>query len=139
LSANDLLDILCLRQAVFVLEQECLYPDIDGLDPPGLHLTGVADGSLVAYLRAVPPGHRYPAAAIGRVVVHPEWRGQGLGEALMRRGIALCQQCWPGAGITISAQSALTNWYHALGFRAEGPVYDEDGIPHQKMHYDPVE
>jgi len=122
-----------------VLEQQCLYPDIDGLDPAALHIAGIADDRPVAYLRAVPPGHRYTAAAIGRVVVHPEWRGQRLGEALVRRGIALCQQCWPDAGITLSAQSALTNLYHALGFRADGPVYDEDGIPNQKMHYDLAE
>ncbi|MEM0954197.1 MAG: GNAT family N-acetyltransferase [Pseudomonadota bacterium] len=135
LSSQTLYDILHLRQNVFVIEQRCLYPDIDGLDPDCLHLTGYSDGTLAGYLRLVPPGLRYDTAAIGRVVVAPASRGMQMGDAMMQEGIQLSLQRWPGAGISLSAQAPLEAWYESLGFQGEGDLYDEDGIPHRRMRY----
>ncbi len=139
ISPEVLHDVFRLRQDVFILEQQCLYADIDGLDADCWHICGLQDNVVKAYLRAVPPGLVYPAAALGRLVVDPSARGQTLGDTLLRQGIALCRSLWPDAGITISAQAPLRPWYQKQGFVTEGAAYDEDGIPHIKMHYRPTE
>ena len=118
-----------------MIEQKCLYQDIDGLDPDCLHLTAYSNSALLGYLRLVPPGLRYDAAAIGRVIVAPSARGQQLGERLMQKGIDCSLQHWPESEICLSAQAALESWYAQLGFRGEGEIYDEDGIPHRQMRY----
>lgn len=140
LAAPALYEILRLRQDVFILEQDCMYPDIDGHDSQALHLSGWRDGELLAYLRALPPGgDSLPGgnaeSTIGRVVVSPAARGLSLGRELMRRGIALNRETWPGAGICIGAQAHLEDFYRELGFTRVGDVYDDEGIPHIKMRY----
>ncbi len=142
LTAAQLYCVLKLRQDVFVLEQACLYPDLDGHDQQALHLCAWRDGELLGYLRALPPGgDALPGDAtatestLGRVVVSPAARGLSLGRELTRRGIALNLETWPGAGICIGAQAHLQKFYTELGFEPLGDVYDDDGIPHIKMRY----
>jgi ElaA protein len=133
LGVDDLYDALALRCRVFILEQGP-YLDPDGLDRGSGHLLGRDDaGALTCYLRVVDPGLKYEEPAIGRVIVAPEVRGQGLGRALMHEGIARCQTVWPGRNIRISAQAHLAPLYASLGFEAVGEVYGEDNIPHLQM------
>lgn len=135
LTARKLYEILRLRQQVFVIEQDCLYQDLDNLDPQGLHLCGWQGDQLIAYLRALPPGASYPDSSLGRVVVSPADRGRDLGREIVTRGIELNLATWPDADISIGAQAHLESFYQSLGFETASDVYDEDGIPHVKMRY----
>ncbi len=133
LTPRVLHDALALRQRVFVVEQACVYQDVDGKDPNALHLLGRdADGALVAYARILPPGARFDVAAIGRVVVAPEHRGQGLARTLVFEAIRVAQG-HHGPRVALSAQAHLEAFYASLGFVRVGDVYDEDGIPHVDM------
>lgn len=138
LGVDQLYDILHLRQQVFVIEQACLYQDLDNLDQQALHLCGYEDGALLAYLRALPPGVSYPQSSLGRIVVSPAARGRDLGREIVRRGIELNLATWPGSAIAIGAQAHLETFYNELGFVTASDVYDEDGIPHITMHYPAV-
>lgn len=134
LSLDQLHDILSLRQAVFVVEQHCPYSDIDGLDRNAWHLLGRdADGTLVAYLRVVQPGCKYPEPSIGRVVTHPSVRDQGLGRELMTIAIEKVEELFPGSPIRLSAQVYARGFYQSFGFDIASQPYDEDGIPHVEM------
>jgi ElaA protein len=140
LSTDALYDLLVLRQMVFVVEQHCAYCDSDGRDRHAHHLLGRGPGGdLLAYLRVVRPGARFPEPSIGRVVVHPSVRRTGLGKLLVREGLAGCVRLYPGAPIRISAQVYLRRFYEDLGFVADlaRDPYDEDGIPHLEMVYGP--
>jgi ElaA protein len=131
---NSLLyQILQLRQKVFVIEQECLYEDLDQLDQASFHLFCRRGDELLAYLRAVPPELSYEQSSVGRIVVSPPARGLQLGRELVQRGIDFNRRQWPGAGIKIGAQAHLEKFYLSCGFETVSPVYDEDGIPHLKM------
>lgn len=129
--------ILRLRQQVFVLEQTCLYPDIDALDLEAHHLLGWqrVDGvrTLRAYLRCIPPGAHYDEIAIGRVLTAEEVRGQGCGSALMNEGIRRAEAQFPGHRIRISAQAHLERFYTGFGFARVSDIYLEDEIPHIAM------
>jgi ElaA protein len=135
LGVTDLYDLLQLRQAVFVVEQACLYQDLDGLDRQAAHMLCRCGNALVAYLRCLPPGASYRESSIGRIVVAPSHRDSGLGRELVGRGIDHNLARWPGTGIRINAQSYLRDFYIALGFDPVGAEYDEDGILHQQMVY----
>lgn len=135
LAPETLYEILRLRQQVFILEQSCLYMDLDGHDRQAYHLSAWRDGELLGYLRALPPGIDYPESSLGRIVVSPDARGLNLGRQLVERGIALNLATWPGMGICIGAQAYLEQFYVELGFETISDVYDEDGIPHIKMRY----
>jgi ElaA protein len=120
---------LCrLRVDVFVVEQQCPYPELDGRDtePATEHLWFEADGRVLACIRVLDDG---ASRAIGRVATSTEARGQGLAARLMEAGIALCGD----APITLGAQAYLEHWYERFGFRRSGPGYVEDGIPHVPM------
>lgn len=133
LTPRQLHDALALRQRVFVVEQACVYQDVDGKDPNALHLLGRNEtATLVAYARILPPGARFDVAAIGRVVVAPEHRGQGLARALMLEAIRIARD-HHGPRVALSAQAHLEAFYASLGFVRVGDVYDEDGIPHVDM------
>ncbi|WP_293776075.1 GNAT family N-acetyltransferase [uncultured Oxalicibacterium sp.] len=129
--------MLQARQQVFVLEQQCLYADIDALDLRAHHLLGwhIVDGvkTLVAYLRCIAPGDHYAEIAIGRVLTVATVRNQGLGLALMTEGIRQAEACFPGHCIRISAQAHLARFYGALGFERTSDIYLEDDIPHIAM------
>jgi ElaA protein len=137
LSALAVYEVLALRAQVFVLEQQCLYLDPDGLDPHCWHLLGrAADAGLQAYARILPPltkGPQQTLPMIGRVVTPVTARGAGQGRALMQRAIDECARRWPGQAIEIGAQAHLQRFYASLGFVATSEPYDEDGISHIDM------
>jgi ElaA protein len=134
LTGDEVYDLLALRSAVFVVEQNCLFLEPDGFDRSAWHLLWrAADGRLAAYLRCIDPGVAYPEPSIGRVVTAPALRGHGLGRALMVEGIARSQDAFPGAEIVINAQLRLEPFYRSLRFIAEGEPYVEDGIDHVQM------
>jgi ElaA protein len=133
---------LRLRSEVFVVEQDCVYPDLDDKDVSSIHLGALADEaapgeSARAVVRLVPPGVSYAEPSIGRVAIDAGDRGSGLGVELMERAIRCCERHWPGMGIRISAQQYLIGFYNRLGFSAVGEGYDEDGIPHIQMYLAP--
>ncbi|HUR41390.1 MAG TPA: GNAT family N-acetyltransferase [Verrucomicrobiae bacterium] len=128
-----LYEMMRLRSAIFVVEQDCVFPDMDGRDPQCEHLGGYDGERLVAGLRLVPPGVRTPEVSLGRVVVAREARGRGLGRAVMQEGLRACAQRHPGAPVKVSAQQHLEKFYESLGFRTVAPMYMEDGIPHVDM------
>jgi ElaA protein len=136
LSPLELHDILQARAAVFVVEQACVFQDIDGADPPSWHLMGLGrlgPRRLVAYCRLVPPGVKYPEPSIGRVLTTEAARRTGVGRELMREAIARAAGLWPGSPIRIGAQCYLERFYGEFGFARSSAQYIEDGIPHIEM------
>lgn len=128
-----LYNIMRLRQQVFVVEQACVYQDLDNLDLHCWHLCGQRDGELLTYLRCLPPGLDYAESSLGRILVNPQARGLKLGAELVQRGIDHNLASWPASDIRIGAQAYLEGFYTNLGFVSASDVYDEDGIPHLKM------
>ena len=135
LSLQELYTILTLRTNVFVVEQACPYPEVDGKDPNCLHLLGTINGELVAYLRILPAGLRYDEVSIGRVVIKPSHRGKGLGRLMMEQAIHCITNEWKESQIKIGAQAYLEKFYQSLGFEPISEVYLEDDIPHLDMLY----
>lgn len=134
LPAAQLYEALALRQQVFVVEQQCVYLDVDGLDPFSWHLFGRdAGGALQAYLRLVDPGRKHDEPSIGRVVTTATARGTGAGRALVAEGVAGHDRLWPGRANRIGAQAHLQAFYGSFGFEPVGEPYDEDGILHIDM------
>ena len=135
LSVGELYAVLQLRAAVFVVEQECAYQDLDGLDQASLHFGLWSDaGALLAYTRLLPPGLDFAdSAAIGRVISAPTVRRTGLGRRHFAASIKLCERLWPGAAIRLHAQSYLLDFYAGFGFVAYGEEFLEDGLPHRYM------
>ena len=133
LSNEELYCILRLRAEVFIVEQECIYQDIDNSDQVATHVLGRHDDKLVCYARLLPPGEKYPAASIGRVVTSQRMRRGGHGKQLMARSIAYCEEKWPRKGLTISAQQYLESFYQEMGFVTASSPYLEDGIAHVRM------
>jgi predicted GNAT family N-acyltransferase len=125
---------LCrLRVDVFVVEQQCPYPELDGrdLEPETEHLWFEADGEVVATIRVLDDG---PTRAIGRVATAPEFRGGGLAARLIELAVA----DHGAVPLTMGAQAHLEGWYGRFGFRRSGPGYVEDGIPHIPMRREPA-
>lgn len=140
LNSMDVYSMLHLRESVFILEQDCLYQDIDFKDLKCTHLLGWQEESeenLAAYARILPPGVTFEEPGIGRVVTAPPFRGLSLGRELMREAIRVAQILYAGQPIRISAQAHLQRFYGEFGFQAEGSIYDEDGIPHMAMVLQP--
>ncbi|MFT5997632.1 MAG: ElaA protein [Neolewinella sp.] len=137
LTTTQLYEILRLRAEVFVVEQDCVYQDLDDKDQQAIHLIGVtADGRMAAYTRIVDKGVSYPDyASIGRVITAPFARGKGLGRPLMLESIKALFAQFGEQPIKIGAQAHLQKYYGSLGFATVGEVYDEDGIPHVSMVY----
>jgi ElaA protein len=133
IAPRDLLGLLALRSAVFVVEQRCPFLDVDDADLTAWHLVGRIGGRMVATLRLLPPGVRYRDASIGRVCTAIDQRGTGLGRALMEQGLAGAGRFLPGVALRISAQQHLQGFYESLGFTAVSDPYDEDGIAHVEM------
>jgi ElaA protein len=122
-----------LRVDIFVVEQACPYPEIDGRDPDAEHLlVETPDGGLAACLRLLPPqGDEAPR--LGRIATATAWRGCGLGAYLLMAGIKRARERWPDRPVELSAQAHLQGFYAAHGFRPVSQIYDEDGIPHIDM------
>lgn len=134
ISRAELYAVLAARAAVFVVEQECPYQDVDGLDQVGLHVSALGgSGDLVAYARVLPPETRFAEVSIGRVLTVQSVRGIGLGRELMRQAMAAAEQTFPDQALRISAQQHLERFYHELGFETVSDPYPEDGIPHLEM------
>ena len=133
LSPRDLYDMLKLRVDVFVVEQKCPYPELDGKDLDALHLRLLSGKELVGSAQIRKPAKTDPAARIGRVVVAPEHRGKKLGDRLMVEAIAQCERLYPESPIKLSAQSHLKRFYESFGFVPVSEEYIEDEIPHVDM------
>jgi ElaA protein len=134
LQVNELYDLLRLRSEIFVVEQNCVYQDMDEKDKKSLHVLGIEKGKIVAYARLVPPGVSYPESpSIGRVVVDQKHRGKKHAYKLMEYAIKETLKKFKTDTITISAQLYLKEFYTRTGFQATGKVYPEDNIPHIKM------
>ena len=137
LTLDELYNILQLRNEVFIVEQNCVYKDLDGKDRSAWHLLAVEDGKLVAYTRILPPGVSYNDPAIGRVVTSSLKRRSGLGRELMKRSIEACEKLFGKISISLSAQVYLQSFYESLDFIVVGEEYLDDGIPHIKMSRKP--
>lgn len=134
LGLEKLYAILAARSAVFVVEQNCPYQDLDGFDAKGIHLGAArGDDPVVAYARLLPPGMRFAEPSIGRVLTAASARGQGLGRELMVRALTESARRFPKQAIRISAQQYLEKFYRGLDFRPVRGPYPEDGIPHLEM------
>lgn len=133
LNTKELYDLLQLRSEVFVVEQDCVYQDIDGKDKKAHHVLGYKNDQLVAYTRVFKPEDYFKKASIGRVVVKESERQHNYGYDIMKASISLIENDFNETEIVISAQTYLGNFYNKLGFREIGEEYLEDGIPHIKM------
>jgi ElaA protein len=157
LAPREIHDLYRLRAAVFVVEQECAFQDLDGADVESWHLLGYGPSSrpspkgegglaasplgkgrgegnrLAAYARLVPPGVKYEEPSIGRIITAQEVRRTGLGRELVREALARAERLWPGRAIRIGAQRRLERFYQEFGFVTASAPYDEDGIPHVEM------
>ena len=134
--ARDLYAMLELRQRIFVVEQQCVYLDADGLDGETEHLTGHDGETLVSCLRVLPAGVHGPEAAIGRVAVDRRYRGQGIARRMMERAIARIRSRQGPVAIRLAGQEHLVPFYASFGFDPVSEPYDEDGIPHVDMVLD---
>jgi ElaA protein len=143
LTLEEFHNILQLRINVFVVEQNCPYPELDGKDRIAYHFfaslpddkTGADKNAnqIIAYTRIFKPGDYYKQAAIGRVVVHPDFRKDGMGYKLIVKSISQIKKLYKTTEIKIGAQTYLKKFYKSLGFKKVGDGYIEDGIPHIYM------
>ena len=133
LNVHELYEILRLRSEVFVVEQNCIFPDMDNKDQLCEHLSGWRGGALFAYARIVPPGISYQYASIGRVVVSQDGRGEKLGKELLHVAIDRITGVYGQVPIRIGAQLYLKAFYESFGFVQTSDVYPEDGIDHIEM------
>ncbi|MCK8481738.1 GNAT family N-acetyltransferase [Psychroserpens algicola] len=133
LTTQELYDVLQLRSEVFVVEQDCVYQDIDGKDQQALHIIGYKSNNLVAYTRVFKPGDYFKYASIGRVVVRENERQYQYGYDIMKASIEAVKTHYNQTKIKISAQTYLKRFYNNLEFFEVGEEYLEDGIPHIAM------
>jgi ElaA protein len=133
LTINELYAILQLRSEVFVVEQNCVYQDVDGKDKKSAHLMAWHNDNLVAYTRLVPPGVSFEEASIGRVITAPFYRGLGIGITLLEKSIEQILATYQTNKIRIGAQLYLKKFYEGFGFISQGDEFLEDGIPHIEM------
>ncbi len=132
LTASDIYKILKLRQDIFIIEQDCIYEDIDNLDQSSEHLMLFDGETLVAYSRIVPPGKKFEDYSIGRIIVEKGYRGKNFGREIVKKSLSILKE--RNADIVrIEAQEYLLDFYTSLGFRAISDSYPVDGIPHIEM------
>lgn len=144
LTSLDLFEILKLRQDIFIVEQDCAYPDIDEDDLTSHHVVGKNKvNQVVSYARILSPhesnGPTSEYVSIGRIVVHADVRGKGVGGNLVTQSITYTKNLYPSSRIKISAQRHLQPFYRQVGFKTVGQSYFEDGIPHVRMEYEEEE
>ena len=134
LSKDELYELLKLRQDVFILEQQCLFLDMDDKDQLSYHLLGRVNGKLVAYLRVIPKTiDGVDTMEIGRVLTDASQRGAGTGRVMMQETMSYLQDNFSDKGVQLSAQQYLTKFYASFGFEAISEPYDDDGIMHVDM------
>lgn len=131
LTSGELYDILAARAEVFVVEQNCAYQDLDGIDKNAYHLYYKENGKIVAYLRVIDKGERLDEVSIGRVISLK--RRCGLGSALMREGLRVAKEQFGASKVKIGAQLYAKPFYESVGFKQISGEYLEDGIPHIYM------
>lgn len=134
LTRNTLYKVMALRAAVFVVEQNCVYQDLDGKDEKAHHLLGFQDNSLVAYARLFKSGDYFKEKSFGRAVVKESHRKSGIGHQLVIESLKALDQLEKGGEVKISAQAHLENFYAQHGFKTQGAPYLEDNIPHLAMY-----
>ena len=132
-TVEELYAILQLRSEVFVIEQECIYQDLDGKDTRAIHVIGYYNDVFVAYLRCFPSNAYFIDASIGRVVVRKEYRKLKFGYAMLNFAKKYIHEHFKTRTIKISAQAHLSKFYEKIGFQSKGELYLEDGIPHVCM------
>ncbi len=136
LSLEEFHDIIALRIQIFIIEQNCPYQEVDGKDKLAHHLFFKNEmDEIIAVTRILPQGISYEEVAIGRVVVHEEYRGTGLGNQLMADSMNFVRDKYGEVPVRLSAQKHLENYYGNHGFKSTGKEYLEDGIPHVEMLY----
>nr|WP_108805453.1 GNAT family N-acetyltransferase [Aquimarina sp. Aq107] len=133
LSLSELYKVLRLRAEVFVVEQDCVYQDIDNKDQKALHVIGYKNNNIIAYTRIFDAGDYFEKASIGRVVVSETERKYGYGHDLIKQSIVTIKDQYSKEEIKISAQCYLKNFYEKHNFKQIGEEYLEDGIPHIAM------
>ncbi|WP_136468507.1 GNAT family N-acetyltransferase [Flagellimonas onchidii] len=133
LTTKELYQILQLRSEVFVVEQDCVYQDLDGKDEKAIHVVGTKNGKVAAYTRIFKPGDYFENASIGRVVVAKEERKYGYGKIIMQTSMDEIRKSFPKSTIELSGQTYLLKFYTNLGFVVQGKEYLEDDIPHIRM------
>ena len=133
LSTEELYSILRLRSGIFVVEQDCVYQDLDDKDQKALHIIGIRNDEVVAYTRIFKPGDYFKEASIGRVAVKKTERMHGYGRDIMMASIETVKEYFNETTIRLSAQLYLKDFYNSLGFYQVGEPYLEDGIPHIAM------
>ena len=133
LTTDELYEILRLRSEVFVVEQNCVYQDLDNKDQKALHILGYKNNKIIAYARVFDAGDYFKFPSIGRVVVHPKYRNKQIGFELVKTAIMVINVHFKQYDIAISAQEHLEDFYNRLDFKRKGKSYLEDGIPHIKM------
>lgn len=133
LNTKELYNFLQLRAEIFVVEQNCVYNDLDSNDEQAYHLMAFDNDDLIGYARILPPGSRFKEASIGRLVVHKDFRFKGLARQLMTTAANWAFEQWEVKCIQISAQKYLKAFYGSLGYQIISDEYLEDGIPHLKM------
>ena len=134
LTIDEFHDILQLRINIFVVEQNCPYPELDDKDKIAFHLFGInKENKIIAYTRIFKPGDYYKEAAFGRVVVHQDYRNQKIGFQLVEQSIIGTHKLFGNTDIKIGAQTYLNSFYQSFGFHQVGDDYIEDGIPHIHM------
>lgn len=133
LSNTELYQIMRLRSEVFVVEQDCVYQDLDNKDQKALHVVGSKENEVVAYTRIFKAGDYFKNTSIGRVVVAVDQRKYGYGKQIMEASLEVIKERFPNTIIEISAQTYLLKFYSEMGFERIGEEYLEDGIPHVKM------
>ena len=133
LSVEEMYQILRIRSEVFIIEQRCIYQDIDGKDEKAMHVMGKNNKEIIAYTRVLDSGDCYDFPSISRVVVKKKKRGEERGKEIMKESIKYIKENLKEKTIVLAAQKYLENFYRELGFIAEGEEYLEDEIPHQKM------
>ena len=138
LDKEELYQILRLRSEVFVVEQDCVYQDIDNKDQIATHLFYKKEEEIIGYTRIFKKGDYYENPSIGRVVVSKNKRGKDLGKEIMLESMKYIKNNIKGEKIELSAQVYLDNFYKELGFYSKGEEYLEDGIPHQRMFFNLV-
>ena len=130
LTTNELYEILQVRSEVFVVEQNCVYQDIDSKDLKALHILGYKNEKMIAYTRIFKPGDYFKLASLGRVLVIEKERIHGYGHVILREAIIAIQNNFKENSIKISAQTYLKKFYETHGFKQVGEGYSEDDIPH---------
>ena len=133
LTNQELYSILQLRSEVFVVEQDCVYQDVDGRDQDAWHVLGFVGDDLAAYARILKPGAQHVEPAIGRVVTSLKYRGKAYGKQIFAASIVEAQRLFPNQQLCIMAQCYLIKFYESFGFVIEGDEFLEDGIPHVEM------